>query len=57
MEDFAVLMLMGIRVRRVFNLKEGAVFAKNAGVLFVDDQMSHDDRELICRQVLSRIEE
>lgn len=56
MEDFAVLMLFGVRVREVHDLEEGAVFLPESALLFVDDAMRHHERDLMCCQILARVD-
>ncbi len=56
MEQFAVLMLLGVRVREVHDLAEGSVFFAAQNLLFVDDRLDCAKREYICRHVLSLVE-
>ena len=55
MEAFAALMLLGVRVREVRDLAEGAVYAAAVKVLFVDDSLNHGQRETVCQQILGRL--
>ncbi len=56
MEQFAVLMLLGVRVREVRDLTEGSVFVEDANLLLVDDRLEQSERELICRAVLGLVQ-
>ena len=56
MEQFAVLMLLGVRVREVHNLAEGSMFIASVNLLLVDDRLDSAARELICRAILGQVQ-
>ncbi len=57
MEPFAILMMLGVRVREVRDLAEGAVWVPSIRLLVVDAFMSPADREATCRRILGQIQE
>lgn len=52
MEHFAALMLLGVRVREVRNLKEGALFISDKSMLIVDEAMGDRRRAQTCEWAL-----
>lgn len=55
MEEFAELMLLGVKVREVKNLTEDAVWCDNLKMLLVDDRLPPKDRRRVASQMLPRV--
>ncbi len=53
MESFALLMLLGVRVREVCDLDEGNVWLPEDRLLFIDSAMSHPRREALAQALLA----
>lgn len=56
MEIFAVLMLMGVRVREVCNLDEESVWLPSLRLLLIDAAMSAEERGLTCCRILGQLQ-
>lgn len=47
MDEYAPLMMLGIRVRQVKDLREGSIFYHRSNLLFVDADLIRSDREYV----------
>lgn len=52
MDEYAELMMLGVRVRAVHDLKEGSIYHPGRRLLLVDSSLSQSDREHVCRRFL-----
>lgn len=57
MEEFAILMLLGVRVRETPNLRERAIWLPEYDLLVVDADLSLAERRVICGHALSELTE
>lgn len=51
MEEFATLMLLGVRVREVRNLEEQSVWLPNLQLLLIDAELSPCRRQRVADQL------
>lgn len=54
METFALLMVLGVRVREVWDLKEGHVWLPDARLLIIDRHLPRADRERLADLLLAQ---
>lgn len=54
MEEYAPLMMLGVRVREVRDLREGSIFYHHPQLLLVDSDLSRSDREWVTAHFLPK---
>lgn len=52
MDEYAELMMLGIRVRECRELREGSIYLPRRHLLLVDWNLSHSDREWVAAHCL-----
>ena len=52
MEEFAALMMLGVRVRNVEELQDGAIWMEDQRILFIDSALTHRERADLAQMLL-----
>ena len=53
-DEYAELMMLGVRVREVRDLREGSIYVRRRHLLLVECNLSRSDREQVAAHFLPR---